>query len=148
MAAERSVMWCQSKIEELQPRSPSDAALPSSGSLTTKLPKLTLPSFSGEYTQWVSFWDQFTTFVSSKVDMENVEKLSYLKLSSKCDAARKVSLLLVTDSNCVVAKRKVEERFNNKRSIVKAHLATINSCPTNDQERVKYRAAQLVGIDE
>ena len=54
MAAERAVKWCQSKIKELQPPSPSGVAVPSTGSLTTKLPKLTLPSFSGEYTQWDS----------------------------------------------------------------------------------------------
>ena len=74
MAAERVLKWCQRKIKELQPPSPSGTAAPSSGSLTTKLPKLTLLSFSGEYTQWVSFWDQFTTLVDSKVDMANVEK--------------------------------------------------------------------------
>ena len=50
LAAERAVKWCQAKIKELQPSSPSAAAAPSCGSLTTKLPKLTLPSFSGEYT--------------------------------------------------------------------------------------------------
>ena len=77
-------------------------------SLTTKLPKLTLLSFSGENMQWVSFWDQFTTLVDSKVDMVNVEKLSYLKLSLKGDSAQIVSSLLVTDANYDIAKRKLE----------------------------------------
>ena len=129
MAAERAVKWCQSKIKELQPLRPTGAAAPSSGSLTTKLPKLTLPSFSGEYTQWVSFWDQITTLVDSKRDMTNVEKLSHLKLSLKDDAAQIVSSLLVTDANNDIAKRKLEERYNNKRSIVKAHLAAIHALP-------------------
>ena len=53
LAGERAVKWCQARIKELQHPSPSAAAAPSSGSLTTKLPKLTLPSFSGKYTQWV-----------------------------------------------------------------------------------------------
>ena len=108
MAAERAVKWCQSKIKELQPPSPNGVAVPSSGSLTTKLPKLTLPSSSGEYTQWVSCWDQFTTLVDSKVDMTNVEKLSYLKTSLKSDAAQIVSSLLVTDTNYDFVKRKLE----------------------------------------
>ena len=53
MAAERAVKWCQgqSKIKEMQHPSTSCAAAPTSGSLTPKLPKLTLPSFSGEYKQ-------------------------------------------------------------------------------------------------
>ena len=124
----------QGKIKEMQPPSISGAAAPSSGSLTTKLPNLTLPSFSGEYTQWVSFWDQFTTLVDSKRDMTNVEKLSYLKLSMKGDAAQMVSSLLVTDANYDIAKRKLKERYNNKRSIVKAHLAAIHALPAVKNE--------------
>ena len=130
LAAERAVKWCQAMIKELQPPSPSAAAAPSSGSLTTKLPKLTLPSFSAEYKQWVSFWDRFTTLVDSKRrDLTNVEKLSYLKLALKGDAAQIVSSLLVTDTNYDIAKRKLEERYNNKPSIVKAHLASIHALP-------------------
>ena len=134
MAAERAVKWCQSKIKELQPPSPSGVAVPSSGSLTTKVPKLTLPSFSGEYTQWVSFWEQFTTLVDSKVDMTDVEKLSYVKLSLKGDAAQIVSSLLVTDANYDIAKRNLEGRYNNKRSIVKAHLPAIHALPAIKRE--------------
>ena len=55
MAAEKAGVWCQGKMKKLQPPSPSDAAAQSSGSLTTKLRKLNLPSFSREYTQCVSF---------------------------------------------------------------------------------------------
>ena len=134
MAAERAVKWCQGKIKEMQPPSLNGAAAPSSGSLTIKLPKLTLPSFSSEYTQWVSFWDQFKTLVDSKRDMTNVEKLSYLKLSLKGDAAQIVSSLLVTDANYDIAKRKLEERYNNKRSIVKAPLAAIHALPAVKKE--------------
>ena len=133
MAAERAVR-CQCKINELQPPSTSGAAAQSSGSVTTKLPKLTLLSFSGEYTQSVSFWDQFTTLVDSKVDMVNAEKLSYFKLSLKGDAAQIVSSLLVYDGNYNIAKRKLEKPFNTKCSIVKAHLAAIQALPAPEKE--------------
>ena len=125
--------WCLGKIKAMQPPSTSGAAGPS-GSMITKLPKLTLPSFSDEYTQWVSFWDQFTTLVDSKVDMANVEKPSYLKLSLKCDAAKIALSLLVTDTNYDIAMRKLEERYNNKRSIVKAHVAAIRVLPHINRE--------------
>ena len=146
MVAERAVKSCQGKIKELQPPSPSGTAARSSGRLSTKLHKLTFLSFSGEYTQWVSFWDQFTTLVDSKVDMANFGKLSYLKMSLKGDAAQIVSSLLVTDANYDIVKRKLAECYNNKRSIVKAHLAAIHALP--GIERIKNRAAQTVGIDE
>ena len=134
MAAERAVKWCQSKVKELQPPNPSGAAVPSSGSLTTKLPKQTLPSFSCEYTQWVSFCDTFTTLVDSKRDMTNVENLSYLKLSRKGDAAQIVLSLLVSNAKNDTAKQKLEERYNNERSIVKAHLAVIHALPAIKKE--------------
>ena len=121
MAAERAINWCPSKIKELQPPSPSGVVVPSSGSLTTQLPMLTVPSFSGEYTQWVSFWDQFTTLVDRKIDMTNVEKLSYFKLSVKGDAAQIVSSLLVTDANYDFAK-------------LKALLAAIHALPAIKKE--------------
>ena len=134
MAAEREVKWCQGKIKKMQPPSPSGAAAPSSDSLTTKLPKPTVPSFGGEYTQWVSFGDEFTTLVDSKVDKANVEKLSYLKLSLNDDAAQILSSLLVTDANYDIAKRKLEKRFNNKRSIVNANLAATHALPVIKKE--------------
>ena len=128
LAAEMAVKWCQGRIKELQPPGPSAAAAPSSGSLTTKLPKLTLPSFSGEYTQWVSFCYQFTTLVDSKRDMTNVEKISYLKLSLKGDAAQIVSTLLVTDANYDIARRKLEERYNSSMRI-----------PDSDNQNPKFK---------
>ena len=66
--------------------------------------------------------------------MANVQKLSYLELSLKGDAAQIVSSLLVTDANYDIAKRKLEERYNNKRSIVKAHLAAIHALPAVKKE--------------
>ena len=55
-------------------------------------------------------------------------------MSLKGDAAQIVSSLLVTDANYDIAKRKLEERYNNKRSIVKAHLAAIHALPVVKKE--------------
>ena len=55
-------------------------------------------------------------------------------MALKGDAAQKVSSLLVTDTNYDIAKRKLEERYNNKRSIVKAHLASIHALPAIKKE--------------
>ena len=50
-------------------------------------------------------------------------------MSLKGDAAQIVSSLLATDANYDIAKRKLEECYNNKRSTVKAHLAAIHALP-------------------
>ena len=62
LAAERAMKWCQARIKELQPPSPSAAAAPSSGSLTTKL-----PSFSDEYRQWVSSGTNLSHWLTASV---------------------------------------------------------------------------------
>ena len=66
--------------------------------------------------------------------MTNIEKLSYPKLSLKGDAAQIVSYLLDTDANYDNAKRKLEEHYNNKRLILKAHLAAIYALPAVKKE--------------
>ena len=55
-------------------------------------------------------------------------------MSLKGDAAQIVSSLWVTDANYDIAKRKLEERYNNKRSIVKVHLAAIHALPAIKRE--------------
>ena len=66
--------------------------------------------------------------------MTNVEKLSNLKLSLKDDAAQIISSLLVSDANYISAKRKFEERYKNKHSIVEAHLVAIHVLPAVKKE--------------
>ena len=66
--------------------------------------------------------------------MANVEKLSYLKLSLKSDSVQIFPLMLVTDTIYDIAKRKLEERYNNERSIVNAHLAGIHFLPAIKKE--------------
>ena len=44
-----------------------------------KLPKLTLPTFDGDHTMWVSFWDIFTSIIDGHSDLTDVQKFTYLK---------------------------------------------------------------------
>ena len=46
---------------------------------TMKLPTLTLQKFSGNPTEWPSFWETFKAAIDSDEDMEDVMKFSYLK---------------------------------------------------------------------
>ena len=49
----------------------------SQASVEAKLPKLELPLFDGEPTDWTSFWDQFAAIVDSS-DLPDVTKFTYL----------------------------------------------------------------------
>ena len=101
-----------------------------SNTSSLKLPKLQLPSFSGSYTEWNSFRDLFTASVDSNAQLSNSEKLNYLRACVKGDAAKVISSLTITDANYSIAQRLLTDRYENKRSIVNAHLKAIWSQPS------------------
>ena len=55
-----------------------------------KLPKITVPTVNGNILNWTSFWEQFEVTVHSKNNLQDVEKLVYLKDAVKNSPARHV----------------------------------------------------------
>ena len=107
-----------------------------SGGTTSKLglPKLELPTFTGSYTDWMSFIDLFKATVDSNSQLTNSEKLNYLRACVKGDAAKLISSITRTDTNFTIAMHLLQERYDNKRSIVQAHLQIIWSQPSIKME--------------
>ena len=54
------------------------------------LPKISVPSFDGNILNWTSFWEQFEVAVHNKHNLQDVEKLAYLKDVVKDSPARHV----------------------------------------------------------
>ena len=108
----------------------------SSGGTTSKLslPKLELPSFTGSYTDWISFIDLFKASVDSNSQLTNSEKLNYLRACVEGDAAKLISSITITDTNYTIAMQLLQERYENKPSIVQAHLQIIWSQPSMKME--------------
>ena len=46
---------------------------------TSRLPKLSIPTFTEDPLNWQSFWDCFDSAVNSNPTLSNVQKLSYLR---------------------------------------------------------------------
>ena len=82
-----------------------------------KLPKISLPTFSGTYTDWMSFIDLFKSSVDSNSMLSNSQKLHYLKASLKGDAAKLLSSVTISDSNYEVAREILKNRYSNPRLI-------------------------------
>lgn len=87
---------------------------------TLKLPKIELPTFSGDPTSWKGFWDLFQSSVHNQ-PIANVQKLAYLNSKLTGAAAAAVAGLAVTDANYTVAINLLTERFGQD-SIVKNAL--------------------------
>ena len=105
------------------------ATASTSSSLTTtgrmRLPKLQMLTFTGAYTDWVSFSDLFQAAVGSSSLLSDSERLNYLKACIKGDAAKIFSSLRITDANYPIAWQLLKDRYDNTRSKVHAHLQAI-----------------------
>ncbi len=84
---------------------------------------------SAAATQWTSFWDLFEASVHSNSVLSDSQKLHYLKASLKGDAAKLLTSVLISDTNYPIARNILQNRYQNERAIVRAHVHTICSQP-------------------
>ena len=87
-------------------------------SAPTKLPVLNLPTFSGNYLEWVSFRDMFSSIIDANPQLSDVQKFHYLKLSLVNEAASLLISMPSTSQNYKIAWIKLNERFNKPSIII------------------------------
>ena len=90
--------------------------------IEAKLPKLSLPTFSGDFTEWQSFWDNFVAIIDSRTDLSIINKFSYLQSSLKEEAKSCLQGLALTQSNYEQAKEILQNRFGKRERIVASHI--------------------------
>ncbi|KAJ0169553.1 hypothetical protein K1T71_014738 [Dendrolimus kikuchii] len=79
-----------------------------------KLPKITIPQFSGDYSQWSTFRDLFVSLVH-KSDIDKAQKMQYLKGLLSGEAEQLVRHINISSDNYDRCWSMLEERYNNKR---------------------------------
>ncbi|XP_068238777.1 uncharacterized protein [Palaemon carinicauda] len=89
-----------------------------------KLPKLELPKFSGEVTQWQSFWDQYNSHIDA-TDLPVISKFTYLLSLLEGDARNVVKGLAHTSANYQVACKLLKERYHKPERIIFAHVQAL-----------------------
>ncbi|XP_046145890.1 uncharacterized protein LOC123989230 [Osmia bicornis bicornis] len=102
----------------------------------SKLPDIALPRFTGNYTEWPSFLELFTSVVCGKPDLDQVEKFYYLKGCLRGEPAQIVASLPLIGSSLSAALEMLKQRYENKRRLVQAHLDQLVSLPM-DQDHAK-----------
>ena len=106
------------------PSSPS--TLPPKDSSNVKLPKLEVPSFSGNVLHWQSFWERFTISVHEQPSLSDTEKFVYLQQSLKRGSASHViDGLSHTGDNYPEAIASLRSRYDRPRLIHQAHVKVI-----------------------
>ena len=86
-----------------------------------KLPKLSLPTFSGEYLKFNAFWQAFEISVILQ-NIPNSYKFAYLNSLLSGDAAHAVSGIAMTDAGFTDACSILKERFGDSYQLFFKHL--------------------------
>ncbi|GFU95614.1 DUF1758 domain-containing protein [Trichonephila clavipes] len=94
-----------------------------------KLPKSTLPTFSGNLHDWITFKDLFKASVHNNSNLSNAQKL-HLKSSLKDDAFRIIQSIAISDRNYLTVWELLEDRYSNKCEQVFAHIRRLMSLNT------------------
>ena len=124
------------------------SSIPNTDTTGLKLPKISLPTFSGNYTDWMSFIDLFQGSVDSNSKLSNSQKLHYLKASLRGDAAKLLSSVTISDSNYEVAKEILKNRYSNPRLISRAHVKSIVDISNQETENSKSLNALIESVEE
>eukprot|EP00795_Rhopilema_esculentum_P003257 gene3257-1583_t len=94
----------------------------SSAHATVKLPKIILPKFRGDITQFNSFWESFECAVHSNPGLSSINKLNYLFSLLEGPAYRAVQGLALQEENYEHAIEILKSRFGKKHQIINAHM--------------------------
>lgn len=95
-----------------------------------KLPPIAVPTFDGNYKNWVTFQEIYEKIIHKNKRLEKVEKMHYLKTSVKGEAHKLIQHLTTSETNYDAAWDLLNNRFNNQRIIFSAHLDAILNQPT------------------
>ncbi|XP_055714258.1 uncharacterized protein LOC129808506 [Phlebotomus papatasi] len=97
---------------------------------SNKLPEIKLPTFNGDFAEWISFRDKFRSSISNHPNLSNAQKLDYLNSALSGDAASTIKNLPVTDDNFEVAWEMLVDRFEKKNKILAAHIRNFFNMPS------------------
>ncbi|XP_055714211.1 uncharacterized protein LOC129808457 [Phlebotomus papatasi] len=129
-ALEATLKHTQDELKEVLNNSNNLNLSISSGSSRMKHEPISIPQFSGLYTEWKTFQDLFIAIVDKDTSLYKCEKMHYLKKSLVGDAKEVIETLKGCDENYDQAWEKVQERYDNKSAIVNALVKKFISVPS------------------
>lgn len=113
--------------------SPQANPIPTTNHIS-RLPKLNLPSFSGNPLHWLTFWDSFDVAVNSNPNLEGVQKFNYLRAQLTGDASRAIAGFPLTNNNYAQAIDLLKTRFGEPQKIISTHMQALLKLPNPTSE--------------
>ena len=91
----------------------------------SRLPKLSLPIFSGNLLTWQGFRDSFNAAIHNNPSLDGIQKFNYLRAQLEGDAARVIAGLPLTSGNYNNAMSLLTERYGQPHKISNAHMQAL-----------------------
>lgn len=122
-----------------------------------KLPKLEPPKFSGLYSEWTDFKNEFSTMIIQEADLNDIDRFRFLKTCLVGNAKRIISKMETSKENFQSAWKALCSRYENNALILQSHInniiqmSTINRESADkvremvDQVSANYRALKSLG---
>lgn len=89
---------------------------------TAKLPKLQLPTFSGDLKDWPNFHSLFKSTIHSQDNLTGTEKLQYLRSFLQGTPLTLIEHLHLSNDNYTLAYNILVKRYQNKRTLASFYL--------------------------
>ena len=121
----------QSSPTSVAPALVTPEPAPASSSLAppskVNMPKLQLPKFSGDLTEWTTFWKLFSSSIHDSPYFTNDEKFNYLKCNVTDEAKITIDIegIAVTNEGYPAAVELLQKRFGQKHRIIEAYMTSL-----------------------
>ena len=156
---------CEAIIDILKRRDPALKAAPTSptrshsarGASTSapdplrdlvKLPPQELAKFSGVYSDWPSFWDQYNSTVHSRTSLSKVLKFSYLRQSLTGEPYDLIKMVQVTDANYDTAVKLLQNRYSDQGMVLCETMDALYRAPSMRKDDITSLRRLLVTFTE
>lgn len=95
----------------------------------SRLPRLTLLTFSWNPLQWQTFWDSFSAAVKCNPHLSGVQKLNHLRTQVQGDAAHIIDGFPLTDINYTHSVELLKEKYGQNYKLVNTHMDALLNVP-------------------
>ncbi|XP_049300532.1 uncharacterized protein LOC125774298 [Anopheles funestus] len=102
-----------------------------------RLPKLDLPTFDGNTTEWLSFKDRFMSMIDASPDLTPVMKLQYLLSVLKGDVAKRFQQVTLIADNYDTTWQALLDRYDNVRALKREYFRALTSIPPMKGESIE-----------
>lgn len=99
-----------------------------------KLPKLEPPKFSGSYSEWTDFKNEFTTMIIQETDLNDIDRFRFLRSCLNGNAKLILSKMEASKENFQSAWKALCNRYENKALILQSHIMEIMQIDTLQRE--------------